>query len=230
MRQTLRLYLLILPFLIVIGGACIDVAYGQEAIVFGPQTFTRGTGKPRRVVKNFSVNLPLQDFTISVQNGEGRSGRVSSAIVELNGLPVVGPNDFNKQVDLITKPVSLQGQNSLAVELRSAPGTSIIVAIHDRLFQNQHLLGAAELPKHAQAIGLDVSRFQECLESGRQVAEIRKDLTDGQRVGVRGTPTFFLGIADSNSQTVTVSRVISGAQPYAQFKEAIEGALREIEK
>ncbi len=95
-----------------------DLAHGQQTIIFGSGTFTCGTGKPQRVVTNFSVNLPLQDFTISVQNEEGRHGRISSAVVELNGLPVVGPNDFNKQVDLITKPVSLQGQNSLAVELR----------------------------------------------------------------------------------------------------------------
>jgi len=84
MRQTLRLYLLILPILIVIGGACIDVAYGQQVIVFGPETFTRSTGEPETFVRNFSLNLPLQEFTISVQNGEGRHGRISSAVVELN--------------------------------------------------------------------------------------------------------------------------------------------------
>lgn len=102
--------------------------------------------------------------------------------------------------------------------------------MHDRLFQNQNQLGTAELPKHADAIGLKVAAFQQCLDSGKQATEIRKDLTDGQIAGVRGTPTFFLGVQNSNSQTIKVLRVIPGAVPYAQFKEAIEWALKETKK
>jgi hypothetical protein len=42
---------------------------------------------------------------------------------------VVGPNDFNKQVDLITKPVKLSEQNTLSVEVRSAPGSFLLVTL-----------------------------------------------------------------------------------------------------
>jgi len=55
-------------------------------------------------------------------------------------------------------------------------------------------------------------------------------MEDGQKAGVQGTPTFFLGIQDSDSQTIKILRMIVGAQPYGQFKEAIEGVLREIKK
>lgn len=102
--------------------------------------------------------------------------------------------------------------------------------MHDRLFQNQNLLGAAELPKHAQAIGLETAEFEACLRSGKQAAEIRKDLADGQNAGVHGTPTFFLGVGDSDTRAIKVLRMIVGAQPYAQFKETIEEVLREIKK
>lgn len=102
--------------------------------------------------------------------------------------------------------------------------------MHDRLFQNQNQIGAADLPKHAQAIGLDGTAFRQCLDTGKQAAKIRKDLADGQMAGVRGTPTFFLGIQDSDSQTLKVLRMIVGAQPYAQFKAAIEWALGEMKK
>lgn len=102
--------------------------------------------------------------------------------------------------------------------------------MHDRLFQNQNQLGAAELPKHAEAIGLNLSAFEQCLGSGGQGAQIRKDIEDGQKAGVRGTPTFFLGVQEPDKQTVKVLRMIAGAQPYPQFKEAIEWGLREIEK
>lgn len=102
--------------------------------------------------------------------------------------------------------------------------------MHDRLFNNQAQIGAIELPKHAQAIGLNLSAFQECLDNGKQAAEIRKDMEDGQRAGVQGTPTFFLGAQDSTVQNIKVLSVIPGAYPYAQFKQAIEGALNQMKK
>ncbi len=102
--------------------------------------------------------------------------------------------------------------------------------MHDRLFYNQSLLGTAELPKHAQAIGLSLSSFQQCLEGGKYAAQIRRDIEEGRSVGVNGTPSFFLGVKDSDSQSIKVLRMIVGAQPYGQFKQAIEEILREIAK
>jgi len=102
--------------------------------------------------------------------------------------------------------------------------------MHDRLFQNQNQLGAAELPKHAEAIGLDLSAFQQCLNSGKQAGEIRKELEEGQKAGVNGTPTFFLGFQEADGKTIKVLRTILGAQPHPQFNEAIEGALNHMRK
>lgn len=97
--------------------------------------------------------------------------------------------------------------------------------MHDRLFANQQALAPDKLSQHAQAIGLDVSKFQLCLDNGKYAAEIRKNLTEGQQAGVTGTPGFFLGMTDPNSQTVKALRALSGAQPYARFKEAIDSLL-----
>lgn len=101
--------------------------------------------------------------------------------------------------------------------------------MHDRLFQRQTELRVEYLHEHAQAIGLNQATFQQCLGSGRQGAEIRKDIEEGQKAGVRGTPTFFLGVQESGGQ-MKVLRMIVGAQPYDQFKQAIEWALNQITK
>ena len=50
--------------------------------VFGPETYIRATGKPHRITKRFSIQNPDAAFTLIVQNGEGKRGRVSSAIIE----------------------------------------------------------------------------------------------------------------------------------------------------
>lgn len=97
--------------------------------------------------------------------------------------------------------------------------------MHDRLYSNQRALGPKDLPQHAQALGLDVPKFQQCLESGKHAARIRKDLEEGQQAGVTGTPGFFLGLTEPNDPRVKVLRVLKGAQPYSSFKNTIDALL-----
>ncbi len=97
--------------------------------------------------------------------------------------------------------------------------------MHARPFANQRALSASDLPSHAQAVGLDMEKFQQCLGSGKYATTIRKDLADGQKAGVTGTPSFFLGVPQPNQPTVKVVRVLKGAQPYTSFEEAIDSLL-----
>ncbi len=97
--------------------------------------------------------------------------------------------------------------------------------MHDRLFANQRALGVKELPEHAKALGLDSGKFQQCLESGKYAEKVRKDQADGQRAGITGTPTFFLGLTEPGSTTVKAVRSLKGAQAYPAFQAAIEDLL-----
>ena len=97
--------------------------------------------------------------------------------------------------------------------------------MHDRLFANQNALGLKDLPNHAKALILEMPKFQECLDSGKHAAKIRKDLADGQKAGVQGTPSFFVALTEPNDGMVKAVRIIRGAQPYAAFKQAIDSLL-----
>jgi len=83
-----------------------------------------------------------------------------------------------------------------------------------------------QLPGHATAIGLDMGLFEQCF-NGSQEAAVRRDVEEGLKAGVQGTPTLFIGVRDGDSQNIKVVRMIVGAQPYPQFKEAIEWALQQ---
>ena len=96
--------------------------------------------------------------------------------------------------------------------------------MHDRLFANQRELARKDLSKHAEALGLDVAAFDRCLDSGKQVARIRKDMAEAQRLQTTGTPTFFLGLTDPKGSQIKGTRM-AGAQPYEAFKAAIERLL-----
>lgn len=96
--------------------------------------------------------------------------------------------------------------------------------MHDRLFVTQKV-GLKDLMPHAQALQLDLTNFQKCLDSGQQAMKIHKDLADGQKAGVKGTPTFFLGFTEPNDSKMKVLKVIEGAQEFATFQEAIHNLL-----
>jgi protein-disulfide isomerase len=99
--------------------------------------------------------------------------------------------------------------------------------MHGRLFENQNALAVEQLPSHAQAVGLDAAKFKTCLETGKYAAKVRKDLAEAQKVGVNGTPTFFIGLTDPNGSEIKAVRKIVGAQNYAAFKAAIDSLLVE---
>ena len=96
--------------------------------------------------------------------------------------------------------------------------------MHDRLFANQQALSEADLPKHAEALGLNVGQFQTCLGSGRFDADVKADMAEAAKANINGTPTFLLGIVQPNG-SVKVTKKIVGAKPYAEFKAAIDSAI-----
>jgi protein-disulfide isomerase len=99
--------------------------------------------------------------------------------------------------------------------------------MHDRLFSNQNSLEPAMLTAHAQAVGVDTKKFQECLDSGKYAAEIRKGMAEANKYGITGTPTSVIGLTQPNDKTIKVVKVIRGAQSIAAFKEALDSLYNE---
>jgi protein-disulfide isomerase len=62
----------------------------------------------------------------------------------------------------------------------------------DVLFRNQSALGAEQLKQYASALGLDRAKFDAALDSGKFAEQVRRDVLDGQKLGISGTPTIFV--------------------------------------
>ncbi len=100
--------------------------------------------------------------------------------------------------------------------------------MHDRIFANQKSLDPTGLADNAQALGLDMTQFQQCLDSGKYAAQIRKDLADANVAGVHGTPGFLLGLTNPNDpKKFRATSQIRGAEAYSGFKLNIDGLLSE---
>jgi protein-disulfide isomerase len=101
--------------------------------------------------------------------------------------------------------------------------------MHDRLFENQRAL--EPWSGHAEALGLDVSAFDSCMDAATHAAAIRRDMTEAGKAGVTGTPSFVLGLSDpSDPSRVRGLAFIRGAQPFATFKAQIDSALATVAK
>jgi protein-disulfide isomerase len=84
---------------------------------------------------------------------------------------------------------------------------------HDKLF-NGSGLEDADLKRYAKEVGLDESKFDNCVAAQRFREGINADMKLGQSVGVSGTPAFFIN-----------GRMLSGAQPPEAFQEIIDEEL-----
>lgn len=60
------------------------------------------------------------------------------------------------------------------------------------LYRNQGTLDDASLRRFAAELGLNAKQFELDFNSEKNAAEIRKDIADGDRLGVRSTPTIFV--------------------------------------
>ena len=98
-------------------------------------------------------------------------------------------------------------------------------------FANQRKLAPEDLKAHAEGLGLDMASFNACLDGSKYAARLRKDFKDGATAGVRGTPTFFLGLTDPADPTkIRAVKTLRGAQSYAAFKQAIDALIAEAAK
>lgn len=105
----------------------------MASTVYGPAQFEREDGKPVRVNDSFSLDHVYGNYTLCIRNGDGAVNTSSSSFIFLNGITVAGPADFNQNVGLIQKNVSLEPENdiNIEVEMRSASGSQITLWIED---------------------------------------------------------------------------------------------------
>jgi protein-disulfide isomerase len=86
---------------------------------------------------------------------------------------------------------------------------------HDKIYAGGPDTSPEYLRKLATEVGLDVGTFEQCLASGKHKEGIQTDLQQASRLGLNGTPAFFVN-----------GRPLSGAQPIEAFVQLIDEELQ----
>lgn len=92
--------------------------------------------------------------------------------------------------------------------------------LHDFFFAKQNEITQAnindKIKEAAQQTGLNMDKLHACMEKPESSQKVDADAKEGESVGVRSTPTFFVN-----------GHRILGAQDVQVFKDTIEQALKE---
>jgi len=93
--------------------------------------------------------------------------------------------------------------------------------VSDLFFANQGSMGnVSQLGTIASSVsGVDSQKLKACYDSKKYESALQEDMQEGQKVGVSGTPGFFIGNDKDGYEAII------GAQSYPAFKQAIDAAL-----
>ncbi|MFZ8933474.1 MAG: DsbA family protein [Bacteriovoracaceae bacterium] len=86
--------------------------------------------------------------------------------------------------------------------------------MYDKMFNDQSKLSEKDLKSTAKSIGLDMKKFNNCLDSSKYAKTVDQDLEYGKKIGVKSTPTFFVN-----------GQLINGAHPKKVFEDIIDPLL-----
>ena len=89
---------------------------------------------------------------------------------------------------------------------------------HDLLFANAPSADSDALTTYARQAGLDVPGFERCISSSTHAAAVQRDIDEAIRLGLTGTPNFFIN-----------GRPLVGAQPLESFVRMIDEELRQAQ-
>jgi protein-disulfide isomerase len=106
-----------------------------------------------------------------------------------------------------------------AIAGHCAAGQGRFFEMHDRIFANRAALQLPDLKRYAGEIGLDPAAFDACLASNQAAEAVQKQAQIASQLGASSTPSFLIN-----------GRLISGAQPYAVFAQAIDEELARAQR
>lgn len=126
---------------------------------------------------------------------------------------------YPKDVNFIVKhfPLGFHPQAKPAAKAAMAAGEQgKFYEMADGLLDNHNQLSAAKIDEVAEKIGLNMKKFKADLEENdaKYEQQIQEDMQLGSKVGVRGTPTFY------------INGVKTRARAFDQYKAEIDEILK----
>jgi protein-disulfide isomerase len=163
----------------------------------------RGTGDPTDGPADAPVTIvEWSDYAC------GYCNRVQDALDKLSRL-------YPGQLRWVHRTLPLDDDNTLAAEAAlAAAAQGRFAPMHARLFAVHGRVDRAAVELLARELGRDMIKFRGDLDAGTYHAAVVADVQDAVRLGVNGTPTFFVN-----------GRPVHGNQPLKVFVDTVAEEL-----
>jgi protein-disulfide isomerase len=129
--------------------------------------------------------------------------------------------DLGDKVALSYKdfPLSMHTHAEKAAEAgRCAAKQGKFWELHDEIYHTKSL-DVEQLKTQAHGLGLDAAVFDKCLDSGEEAGAVDQDRKEGIKLGLTGTPSFFIN-----------GHFLSGALDYASLKRVVDQQIAEASR
>jgi protein-disulfide isomerase len=192
---------------------------GGGAAPAAPTRPTRRGPDPERVYKVNIAGSPVigpEDAPVTVVEFSDFQcpfcGRVVGTMKQVE-------KEYGDQVKVVFKHLPLamhQNAPQAHAAAQAAANQGKFWEMHDLIFSNQREMNTDKYIAYAKQLGLDVDQFKKDMSSPEVKKKIDADVAEAQRLGVTGTPGFFIN-----------GKFTSGAKPFSEFKRIIDQELRE---
>ena len=193
------------------------------------EEFLKSLRSQAKVVVNLKPP-PIQRVEVSIQGAPFKGGeKAPVTIVEFSDfhcpfckrvVPTLAQleSKYGDKVKLVFRDFPIEslhpGASKAHEAARCAGEQGKFWPYHDKLFAGPANSSPELFNRFAKEVGLESAAFETCLSSGKHQAAIKKDIEEGQRLGVAGTPAFFIN-----------GRLFTGAQPLDAFARVIDEEL-----
>lgn len=184
-------------------------------------------------MNDLKANIPTEDLTSTIEGSDSNywtgTSNAGITIVEFSDFACPYCRESFPKIREISKlykddvkiiyrdfPVIAEYSEDLAMAGRCAGEQGLFWVMHDKLFLNQGISTASDIISLSGQIGADQKRFELCFNNKKYSTSIKKDYDDGVRLGITGTPTWFINGVK-----------IEGNIPYDILVKIIESILEE---
>lgn len=143
-------------------------------------------------------------------------------------LPII--NDTLKDPEVSGKVAFVFKQFPLNFHQQAMPAAKAALAagrqgkffeMHDKIFANQQQINEQNLETWAKDIGLNMAKFKKDIADPAIEAQVKADMEEGSKAGVRGTPSLYIGTKEGDSYVITRAQ----GRTVDYFKQAVKALL-----
>lgn len=207
---------LILIFISVFGFYVLDLAKKIKSGELQTQTIKQAelTPEKKKLIEglgNYSIGTSSPVITI-VYFADFACPLCKNAFNKIREISLV----HKDKIQIIYRDFPIHDESiDLAMGARCAGEQGLFWPMHDKLFQNQGVAAKEEISALAKQVGVDSKKYESCITAQKFLPQIQKDYSDGETLGIAGTPTWFINGA-----------MVSGDIPSDNLNKIIQELLK----